>query len=232
MGFNFNSAPEYSLNTSLTTEMISLYGVETKFLVVERINRDDVVFGDYSHLKTDNTQIFDMTMLPENSEDWDESGYRLTEFGLTNFENISLFVAKASFDGVLELKEIVGNLIIFPNNKIMEITDVDATTPGINNLFTYNDTKSVYKLICKPYQAKIIHELDPEHISVAEDPVAEPYETLDNYFDELINQAVAQDDEAEVIPQVNTVDKSQSADQIVVKPIVDNDEDDVWGQFN
>jgi hypothetical protein len=216
----------------MTEEMINLYGIHTKFLVVEKINVDSNVFGDYSHLKTDNSQIFDIFMLPENSEDWDSEGYAVSQFGLINFENVTLFAAKSSFDGIVELKSIVGNLLVFPNNKIMEITDVDATVPGINNLFSENDAKSVYKLTCKPYDVKLVHEIDPVDISVAEDPVAEPYMTLDNYFDELINQAAAQDEEAEVIPQVDTVDKSQPLDQIVEKPIIDNTEQSPFGDFD
>ena len=51
MNFNFSQKPDYQLNTSLTEEMINLYGVLTKFLVIEQINKDDAVFGDYSHMK-------------------------------------------------------------------------------------------------------------------------------------------------------------------------------------
>jgi len=88
MGFNFNSQPEYQLNTSLAEEMINLYGVETKFIIAERINKDDNVFGDYSHLKTDSDKIFQINMLPENSEDWDQGAYDMSAFGLVNTESV------------------------------------------------------------------------------------------------------------------------------------------------
>lgn len=227
MNFNFTQTPDYQLNNSLVEEMINMYGVPTKFLLVEKINIDDNVFGDYSHLKTDNTQIFEMFMLPETSEDWESEGYGFSSFGLTNLENVILFVAKSNFDSIAELKEITGNLLVFPNNKIMEITDTDATVPGINNLFTYNDAKSVYKLTCKPYHFKLIEELDNVDISVDDTP----YETLDNYFQELIDQTDNQDIEAEVTAQVQAVEKDEVADELVQKPIVDKTEEDIFGKF-
>lgn len=233
--FNFTSQPEYELNTSLTEEMINLYGVLTKFLITEKINPDPNVFGDYSHLKSDSSKIYDIYMMPENTEEWDTSQYGMNEFGLLNFDNVSLFVAKSSFDvlGTVnnEFANIIGNLIVFPNNKIMEVTDVEWMVPGVNNLFTYNDTKSVYKLTCKPYEFKLINELDNVDIEANNDANA-PYETLDVYFDELIGQATAQDEEASVTPQVSTVEKTVgSLDTKVDKPIVDNTEDDVWGNY-
>lgn len=230
MNFNFNSQPEYSLNSSMIEEMINLYGVQVKFLVTEKINPDDV-FGDYSHLKTDSEKIYSMYVLPENTEDWNNDGYNFSNFGLVNLENITLFVAKSNFVTLdhSEFGDIVGNLLIFPNNKIMEITDVDATVPGINNLYTFNDSKSVYKLTCKPYDFKLINEISSNDISFEEN---ESYDTLDNYFQELINDNIEQDTEAEVTVQVDTVNQSGSVDQIVEKPIVDKTEEDIWGQFS
>lgn len=228
MNFNFTEQPDYDLNTSLVEEMINLYGVLTKYIITEKINRDDNVFGDYSHLKSDSNKIYDIYMLPETSEDWDQSADALTSFGLVNFENVVLFAAKSSFDPTPDTiddpNEIVGNLIVLPNNKVMEIVSQDVTVPGVNNLFTYNDAKSVYRLTCKPYDFKLINEIDNVDISV--DPTV-PYETLDTYFQELIDTSVAQDQEAEVTPQV-TVNVNNTK---VQKPIVDKSEDDVWGQF-
>lgn len=228
MNFNFSNKAEYDLNTSLATEMINLYGVLTKFMIVEKINTDDAVFGDYSHLKSDANKIYDIYMLPENTEEWDSTDYSFTNFGLVNFENITLFAARSNFDNIVDLTKIVGNLIVLPNNKVMEITDVDPTVPGVNNLFTYNDAKAIYKLVCKPYSFKLINELDNEDISV--DPEV-PYDTLDTYFNELIDQAAAQDTEAEVTEQVTTVDQGEVLDTKVIKPIIDKTEDDVWGQY-
>ena len=141
-----------------------------------------------------------------------------------------MFAAKSAFNApeMDELKEIVGNLIVLPNNKIMEITSADIAVPGINNLFTYNDAKSVYKLVCKPYDAKLINELDALDIT-AEDGV--PYDTLDTYFQELIDENTTQDTEAEVTPQVSTVTKTGTIDTKVDRPIIDASEDDVFGNY-
>lgn len=68
MNFNYSKHPEYQLHTSLIEEAIKLYGILVKFLVTEKINKDDSVFGDYSHLKSDNSKIYDIYMLPDNTE--------------------------------------------------------------------------------------------------------------------------------------------------------------------
>lgn len=227
MNFNFSNQAEYTLNTQLTTEMINLYGVLTKFIKTEKINFDMNVFGDYSHMKTNNSDIYDIYMLPETTEDWDTGSYGFNNFGLVNFDNITLFVSKSSFDGILEPQQIVNNLIVFPNNKVMEITDIDLTTPGVNNLFTYSDAKNVYKLVCKPYDFKIINEIDQQSIS----PDQTNYESLDVYFNELINDKTAQDTSAEITPSVDTVDSTSGTDVKVEKPIIDKTESSVWGDF-
>jgi hypothetical protein len=226
MNFNFSAQPEYNLNKSLIEEMINLYGILTKFLVTEKINEDPNVFGDYSHMKSDSNKIYDIYMLPENSEEWDQEDFSFQQFGLVNSENISLFAARSAFDDVFDEDDrIMGNLVILPNNKIMEVTAVSYETPGVNNLFTNKDAKSVLKLTCKPYDNKLIQELDNVDISADENDV--PYETLDTYFQELIDVQEEQDTEAEVTPQVQV----NVNDTKVQKPIVDKSEDDVWGSF-
>jgi hypothetical protein len=223
MNFNFSAKPEYDLNASLANEMIGLYGVLTKYLLTEKINKDDVVFGDYSHVKTDSNQVFEMYMLPEISEDWDTADTSFTNFGFTNFDNVSLFVSASSLAGVTDITKMIGDLIVFPNSKVMEITDRSLTEPGINNLFTHNDAKSVVKITCKPYEFKLIDEVAATDISVDDGP----YETLDVYFQELMDDTVLQDEEATVTPQVNV----NVNDTKVQKPIVDKSEDNIWGDY-
>lgn len=219
MNFNFNSQPEHTLNTSLAEEMIRLYGVLTTFMITQKINADENVFGDYSHMKTDNDSSFSIYMLPENTEDWDNDGLSMTSFGLVNFDNVSLFVAKSSFDinGFNSVDDITGNLIMFPNNKIMEITNTDFVVPGINNLFTYSDTKTVYKISCKPYDFKLVNEVN----------IPETNDTLDSYFQELVDRSDSVDEEVAETPQVKVIENEVKK----VKPIVDKTEDDVWGKL-
>ena len=233
MNFNFSNTQDYALNTGLIEEMIELYGILVKFILTEKINDDDTVFGDYSHLKSIPGEIYDIYMLPETTEDWDTGGFDITSFGLVNFENLVLFAAKSSFDPDPDIiddpLDIVGNLIVLPNNKVMEVTGVDVTVPGVNNLFTYNDAKSVYKLTCKPHDFKIINEISSEAISL--DPNT-PYETLDNYFNELTGIKGTQDNEANVKLDTLTVDNANNTDVQVLKPIVDKTEESVWGEFS
>ena len=232
MNFNFTQQPEYSLNSSLINEVINLYGIQIKLLEIKKINKDDLVFGDFSHLKTDSTKIHTFNVLPENTEDWDSAGYKFTDFGFLNFENITLFAHRDSFAtiGMSNITKIIGNLIVFPNNKIMEITNVDFVVPGINNMFTYNDVKSVYMLVCKPYSFKLTDELDQTDISYEDN---EQYDTLDKYLDELTGEKEFQDEQIHDIETVVTVqDIPNQSDVKTKKPIVDTSEDDVWGQFS
>lgn len=232
MNFNISKQPEYQLNTSLIEEVIRLYGIIVKFVVTEKINEDATVFGDYSHMKSDNNKIYDIYMLPETSEDWESGGFGMSQFGIMSLENIVLFAAKSSFDPVPDIIDdqhgIIGNLVVLPNNRVMEITYVEVAVPGVNNLFTYNDAKSVYKLTCKPHDFKLINELDTVDISI--DPTV-PYETLDVYFQELIGDKVQQDVSTNVTPEVTTIDKTTTYDTKVQKPIIDKSEDDVFGGF-
>ena len=229
--FNFNENPEYDLNTELIDECINLYGVQTKFLVVQKLNSDDTIFGDYSSIKTDNSKIFDVFMMPENSDSWDSGGYNFSEFGMLNNDSCTVFVSKNSVQNIIELdfKELYGNLVIMPNNKIMEVTDVQFEVPGVNNLFTYSNTKSVYKLTLKPYSVKLTDEINPSDISISD---TEDYSTLDNYFDELLDIKIAQDTEMEINPSQITIKKEPDIDIVVQKPKVSRLEDSVFGEFN
>jgi hypothetical protein len=85
----------------------------------------------------------------------------------------------------------------------------------------------------KPYDHKLIQEIDNQDMHYKQD--GSEYETLDTYFEELIDQAASQDEEAEIVEQVPSVvknaDEETGFDEQVQKPIVDRTEDDVWGQF-
>lgn len=226
--FNFSGTPNYNLNTSLIEEVINLYGILVKFLVVEKINRDDVVFGDYSHLKSDSTKIYDIYMLPEESENFISIDSAFNGFGLTNSETINLFMPASALATIGLTKGLTGNLIVLPNNKVMEITQESWETPGMNNLFTNIDVKSVIKLSCKAYDFKLITELNS--VDIVHD-ASVPYTTLDSYFTELITQTTTQNNTAAVTPTVTTVQKTGTNDIKVQKPIVDKTEKDLWNGF-
>lgn len=253
--FNFSHQNEYKLNRHLIDELITHYGVPIKFLLTEKINYDKHVFGDFSHMKSDKDKIWDMYALPETSETFDIESYNYTPFGFNSFENCNLFVSKKIFDEICTLDKIVGNLIVLPNNKTMEITNCEFMVPGINNLYTYNDEKSVYKLSCRPYEFKVITEVrddtlvnTPEVVDyetsrqTAKDDlekeidlkhIEDDYNPLDKYFEELTKVKHGQDVEAEVVPASETVEKDTKEDKdiTVKKPLRDMTEDDVFGQY-
>ncbi len=230
MNFNINDNPEYDLNAGLIDEVINLYGVPVKFLITTKLNNDDNVFGDYSSIKTDNSKIFEIYALPENSDSWDSGGYNFSEFGMLNMDNVSVFVSKNTVENIMELdfKSLYNNLLVMPNNKILEVTDVQFEVPGVNNLFTFKNTKSVYKLTLKPYSVKLTDEIDTKDISIDD----EDYNTLNNYFDELLDRKISLDNEMEIKPSVDTIEKKPDIDIVVKKPRVDTTIDSIFGEFN
>ncbi len=100
MNFNITKKEDYRLQASLTDELISLYGVLCKLLIVEKINMDDTVFGDFSHVKSDTDKIFEIYGLPETSEEWDNININFSQFGLLNLESINLFFSRKTIDSI------------------------------------------------------------------------------------------------------------------------------------
>lgn len=236
MNFNFSRKPEYDLNNSMGKELINLYGISVKILIVEKINNDNTVFGDFSHLKSDSEKIFDLPVMPEESEGWEDEGINFSAFGAFNNENISLFVHNEYIKQILKITDVVGNLLIFPNNKLMEITHIDPLVPGLNNLFTSSNAKSILKLSCKPYNRKIIHELESEDLmynpETSEDYNEGDFESLEKYFDELMQTTDDLYVETEIEESMNTVKPHDEEDELIKKPIIDSSIDRVWGEFN
>lgn len=225
MNFNLTKTPDYTLQKSMTDELISLYGVLCKFLLVEKINQDDLVFGDYSHVKSDATKIFDVYGLPETSESWDNLDMNFSQFGMLNTETINLWFSRTTIDTIFAdidagygFDSILGNLLILPNDRIVEITDIEFEVPGVSNLYTNKDQKNVYKFTCKTYDNKLVNELPAADLGGV-DTIGD-YTTLDDYFNELTVEEVAVDTEAEVTPDTTTSE-----------PVIQTDEDSVFGRF-
>jgi len=224
MNFNLTNTVDYKLQGRMTDELISLYGILVKLLLVTKINKDDLVFGDFSHIKTDSTKSFELYALPETSESWDNMNINFTNFGMSTDESASLFVSRKSIDKIFDsfdlgngFESVIGNIIILPNSRIMEITDLQFEVPGVSNLYSNNDTKNVYKISLKTYNNKIINETPATDINAVNAP---NYETLDNYFNQLIGEKDSVDNAAEV-----TVDTQTT------KTVIDSTEDSVFGRF-
>ena len=237
MNLNFYNNPEYELNRSLITEMISMYGIQVKFVKVKKIN-EDLVFKDYQHLVADKNDIIEMYALPENSDSFDSSGYQFNSFGFTDLNNLSVFISVESF-GEIQFKEIVGNLIVLPSNKILEITDVTFQVPGINNDFVNNNSRTVYKLTLTPYEFKLTDNLS-EIQKPSDDlsPLDTPPKSLDDYFEELMKEKEDLETELEVkdsqtaSKETNLVDSFERPIDEKVKSQKNVTTDDVWGSFS
>ena len=237
MNFNYNDKPEYNLASNMTDEVIKLYGVPVKFLVTEKVNKDDL-FGDFSHLKTDSKNIFEIYGLPETSDMWDNMGGNFTEYGLMNIETTNLFVHINSLEFIdFDAKgfdSILGNLIITPSNRILEITDFQFEVPGLNNLFMYKNDKNVFKLSLRTYQHKIINEVKGEDlvpVFFPGDDEYSDYNTLDSYFDELIGIKENQDKVKTDAVSTVIVKDGSTTDKKVLKPVVSEEEKSVFGSF-
>lgn len=237
MNFNITGKNDYSLQARHTHELIGLYGIKAKLLLTEKINYDASVFGDYQSIKTNKEDTFLIPMLPENSDTYDDIGVNFSEFGMLNVESINMFVSRKVIDKVFEekfdeegvedeeyvvdsfspIKRLQSNLVILPSNRVMEITNVEFMVPGINNLFTEQDTKNVYKLTMKTYDVKLTDDL--ESINDEDTETIGSYKELDSYFNELTNNHNTVEDEAKV-----QIDKD--TEKIVVPPA-----DDVFGRF-
>lgn len=237
MNLNFYNNPEYDLNKSLITEMISMYGIQVKFVKVKKINEDNL-FKDYQHLVADKNDIIEMYALPENTDSFDSSGYQFNSFGFTDLNNLSVFISVESF-GEIKFKEIVGNLIVLPSNKILEITDVTFQVPGINNDFVNNNSRTVYKLTLTPYEFKLTDNLS-EIQKPSDDlsPLDTPPKSLDDYFEELMKEKEDLETELEVkdsqtvSKETNLVDSFERPIDEKVKSQKNVTTDDVWGSFS
>lgn len=237
MNLNFYNSPEYDLNRSLITEMISMYGVQVKFVKVKKIN-EDALFKDYQHLVADKKDIIEMYALPENSESFDTSAYQFNAFGFTDFNNLSVYISVESF-GEIKFKEIIGNLIVLPSNKILEITDVTFQVPGINNDFVNNNSRTVYKLTLTPYEFKLTDKLsDIQETDEEISPLDFSPKSLDNYFDELMKEKEDLEIELEVKDsqtvsrETNLVDDFERPIDEKIKSQRNVTTDDVWGSFS
>lgn len=228
MSFNFSHRAEYRLNSSMIKEVIELYGVPAKFIKVDPVNLDHTIFKDYSHLLS--LDSYDITVLPETSDAFETANLPLQDFGILNFDNITLFIHADSIKEICNFNQLVGNLIVLQSNKVMEITFAELQVPGINNLFTYDDAKSVYKLTCKPYDFKANDEI--KHVDMRAEQKELPdqirdFDALDAYFDQILNDTETRREETEVKPVVPVKD----GEEITKKPIINKDVDDVWGQY-
>ena len=171
MNLNFSRKPEYQLNTNLIDEMIKLYGTPVKFVLMDKIQDfgphtnnkpENSIFNDFKALKTQEVLIEkEIFILINDSEGYPNGlNFMFGQFGLHNEDTLQCFVSLKSLDflstkendeKIVNPKEVISNIIIFPNEKAMEITDCQIHVPGVNNKFVYSDVPSCYQLSLKSH---------------------------------------------------------------------------------
>lgn len=239
MNFNFTHKNEYALNVNLIDECICLYGIEAKIILTQKNNVDQIVFGDWSSVKTNDTDIFDVHLLPNDSSDIEHSSYRFSDFGFNNFDTSEVYIsAKEVAKYNLSIEKMMSSLVVFPSNQVFEITNVEHLVPGINHLWSYSDAKSAFKLTLRVYEFKMHDELEQQdlintfEVESCEElhSKVENYDVLDGYFETLLKQEQEQDYEAE-IKDLNSVKvyQEQNLDKRDFKPTVITDERDPFG---
>jgi hypothetical protein len=197
---NFNQKPnEYNLYKQVTKELINLYGVLLVLSKTEKINTDNNVFGDFSHLKTTELEQYEIYGMPEDTEGWGNIDINFNGGYFNTNETCNVFVARESIENIFDMDGgttdnkgfggVIGSLVKLPNGRIMEVTDIDYEVPGVNNLFTQDNLKNVYKLSMKSYNFKNNPDIETSMDN-------EDYLSLNNYFDELAQQEQDVDIEA------------------------------------
>ena len=168
MNFNFSHQPEYRLNGDLTEEVINLYGTLVQFVFMDKIqewgehhnnNPENSVFGNFKTLKSSsgfNTDYKFYVLLNEAEGFNAGLGSVFNSFGAINDDSVQVLVSPKSLtflsiDDIIHPKELVSNVLIFPNGKVMEITDCQYHSAGINNKFLYSDLSTCFTLSLKSH---------------------------------------------------------------------------------
>ncbi len=212
--FNLNTSrkPEYKLNEHLIDENISIYGFQVMYLYSERINEDNLVFKDFSHMKVQQGVAQQITIMPEDASNWGGEDV-FNSFGFYNNQNIMAFISKKSLLALYPnfytdkgaRSKIINSLLIAPSGTILEITDIDQFSEGINNLWSYADDASSYKLTMKVYDLNIsddgVKDIK-ETIKLEETQIFEHDEKvdtadIDDFFNALGDIKVEQDTEGD-----------------------------------
>lgn len=194
---------EHLLHRETTRELINLYGINIKYIITKKINQD-MIFGEHSHIKVDKDSTFEFFMLPSETDNWGGENDFFSKFGMQNLDTMTMFVSRKDMEEIHpEITEREGratvdnlpngNLIVFPNNRIMEVTRFELSSAdfGNNNLFSYDVDKNVYKLVMKTYIAN--HDDYSEANDITSSEAVEGYDEDFGRLAEIFNE----EDEAE-----------------------------------
>lgn len=203
---NFNLPKrEYDLNTHLIDELINLYGTEVKILMNDKITDfgthedlipQNMVFQNFKALKSSGYE-FPVRILIQETDGF-PNGMHLAfgQFGIMNEDTLQAIISKKSLkfleeNGTIHPKHLISNSIVFPNGKVMEITNCQIHVPGMNNGFVLSNIASCYMLSLKSAHMDATPVLANPEI----------YDTLDN---EVIHKSLIREEaEASVLTSVD-----------------------------
>lgn len=154
MNFNLTGSPEVSLFKSVSRELIDIYGIQLKLILTSKLNVSSIG-NDWTSIKPDSTKIFELYALPDTSDDFESLNYHFDQMGFNSGKAMTCYVSAPVLDSIVGLNQVIGNLVVLPSGYVMEITDVDIYVPQVNNLYSENDDKSVYKLRLVQYEFKL-----------------------------------------------------------------------------
>jgi hypothetical protein len=227
--FNLNKSnkPDFELTKRNIAEMINIYGVESNFIYTNKMNKD-FVLKDFSHFVADQDP-FEIYLLPEDTSNW-STDMAWDMWGLNNLRTISFFISAESYNKISDKffidgeGTIINSLLIMPNGSVLEISDIDYDFEGGNNLYLFNDDKSVYRITTRMYNHskqdeiniadnpatnKIVEKnIDDGLLDIEfnEDEVADKsLEDLDAYFKSLDDNKDEQDTEGQKISNSDSV---------------------------
>lgn len=247
--FNFSNYNyqnnEYDLFGNQTEEVIRLYGIPGNLIL--KTQEFDNVFGNYKDLSDFifDKQLEQIYFLPENTEGFEGNNSLYSQFGLLTDLTINLFVSCKSIPN-LESKDLVGSIIVLPSNKVLEITEVELSVPGANNMFLFNRIKNCFKLFCKSYNFNIKNYENVTKLKAPETSqdlldennnkkLKEDFDRLDKYFDELCSKEIPEIPDISEIPdnskpKINNLNIN-NRNKLKENSVIDKSKEDVFNGF-
>lgn len=217
--FDLYGLPENSEEVEDMSSTFSEFGMlnlETIRLFISKESLEEISYQNMT--AKDEEHILDTEPQPKEKR-WGDDYY--INDGNTKGSNYEFINSDFRNTPVISLQS---NLVVLPNNRMMEISEVKFMVPGINNLFTQKDEKNVYQITLKPYSIKVndnIEELNNDDLTNndTEPDLVGSYKELDSYFDELTDNHNAVESEAK--DEINRT----------TEKVVEVQEDSVFGRF-
>ena len=213
INLNYSHSPEYNLYNNVTDELISMYGILSKYIVTEKVSLDLNTFGEWTTLKAEEDDVHEVFLLPATQENWQGQNIMFDQFGLGNFSTMEFFLSEKGLHSIfpewensVDINDMISDLILMPSGKVLEVTHVEPLVEGVNNLFAYDDTKNTVKITCRNYEFRKNDELEIDDIdNPLTPPEKEAQDNLDDYFTRLIDTDIIPDEDYTPKPGQNKI---------------------------